>query len=110
MNLKPLHDWLVVKMEPIPEKHRELFLVHGDRVRMGTVLEVGPGRHGTDGGRLRVGVEKGERVAFFRENLEHQQGKQILDAIKDLGDDIGLIRANDVLFVVTPRENIQVSG
>lgn len=110
MNLKPLHDWIVVKMEPVPQKRGELFLVHGDRVRTGVVLSIGPGKCTKEGNRIPIGLEKGERVAFFRENLEHQQGKQILSAIKEVGDDIGLIRANDVLFVIAAGENLQISG
>jgi len=108
--IRPLHDWLLVKMDPIPEKVGSLFTVHGDRVRQAVVLSVGPGRVRSDGGRIPVGVEKGERVAFYRENLEHQQGKQLVAMLKDLGDDLGLIRASDILFVVAQGENITVSS
>lgn len=97
-------------MEPIPEKIGSLYTVHGDRVRMGTVLAVGPGRYTDLGKRIPIGVEKGERIAFFRENLEHQQGKQLLAALQDLGDDLGMLRGPDVLFVVAPGAEIQLSG
>ena len=43
-------------------------------------------------------VQPGDRVVFFRENLEHQQGKAIMGVLQHLGDNIGMIRADDILF------------
>lgn len=96
--VSPRNDWVLVEMDPIPETRGSLILPHGDRVRKGTVLAVGKGRYDEKGVRQPVGLEPGERVAFFREHLEHKQGKAILHILKDFGEDIGLIRANDILF------------
>jgi co-chaperonin GroES (HSP10) len=104
-----LHDWLLVRMEPIQEKVGSLFTVHGERVRKGEVLAVGPGKARADGVRIPMGVEVGEVVVFYREHLEHQQGKQLVSTLKELGDDLGLIRVTDVLFVIPPGSKVTVS-
>lgn len=109
IKLRPINDWVLVKMDPIPEKMGSLFTVHGDRVRQGIVLSHGPGRK-VKGRYIPIGIEKGERVVFFRETLEHQQGKQIVASLKDLGEDLGLIKGSDILFVIAPGENITVSS
>lgn len=109
--MKPLNDWILVRLEPLPEKVGALFRVHGERVRTGVVLEVGLGvRHHKSGRRIPVGLEKGERIAFFREHLEHQQGKQIVHRLQEVGDDLGLIRSMDVLFVIAPGTEITVTA
>ncbi len=109
--IRPLNDWMVVKMDPIPEKVGLLFTVHGDRVRTGTIVSVGPGAcNPSTGKRIPLGVEKGEKIAFFRENFEHQQGKQLVATLKDLGNDLGMLRAADVLFVIAPGEEVRVSS
>lgn len=109
--MKPLHDWILVRLEPLPEKIGSLFTLHGDRVRTAVVLDVGPGVHKPGSNtRVPVGVDKGERVAFFREHLEHKQGKQLVSALKEVGDDLGLIRATDVLFVIAAGSDVRVSA
>ena len=103
MKLRPLNDWVLVKCEVIPEKIGNIFLPHGTRMRTGEVLAVGPGRVYKDQKhRTPPDVTVGERVAFFRETLETQQGKTIVGVLQDLGDDLGLIRASDILFIVPP--------
>lgn len=101
MHVRPLLDWMVVKLEPLPnETPGGIFLVPSaaERVRMGTVLRVGPGRW--EGAvRVPVGVKPGDRVAFFRENLEHQQGQQLARVLHELEEDVGMIRASDILYV-----------
>lgn len=105
MSIRPLNDWLLVKLDPIPEKVGSLFMTGGsaERIRTGTVLRAGPGRYvkGTST-RTPIGVEQGERVAFFRENLEHKQGKEILRVLSELDEDTGLLRAGDILYAGTP--------
>lgn len=103
MGVRPLHDWLLVKLDPLPTATRSgIFLPQGttgeENQRTGTVLRVGPG--GKSKGAVQpVGVEPGERIAFFRANLEHQQGKELVRVLEELEEDTGMIRASDVLFV-----------
>lgn len=104
MGVRPLQDWLVVKLDPLPETTSGgLVLPNGtsgmERQRTGTVLRVGPGV--TRKGVLQpAGVSPGERIAFFRENLEHQQGKEMVRLLHELEENTGMIRQNDILFVV----------
>lgn len=108
MHVVPLHDWMVVKLDPLPGVSKGgIVLPEGtsgmERVRTGKVLRVGPGKWRWSKAerksvRTPVGVEVGEGVAFFRENLEHQQGKQVTAIIQELEEDTGMIRAADVLY------------
>jgi co-chaperonin GroES (HSP10) len=100
---RPLQDYVLVALDPLPKTMGSLFLPDGasaaERVRTATVIRTGPGRWSRDGRRrLPLGVESGERVAFFRENLEHQQGKTTQHVLRDLGGDLGLIRSPDILY------------
>lgn len=93
---------MLVRLDPLPEKSGSIFLVGSgeERLRTATVLRVGPGRwEGDASKRVPIGVEPGEKVAFWRENLEHQAGKQMMGVLADLGEDLGMIRARDVLYV-----------
>lgn len=105
--IRPYGDWVVIKMDPIPEKLGSIILTGAEarRVRTGTIVAVGPGRY-TGEHRTPVGLEVGERVAFFREHLEHQSGKAILDLLGEYGEDLGMIRAPDVLFAFVGDEEI----
>jgi len=107
--IRPLNDWVLVRCEPIPEMIGSIIVPNGTRVRAGEVLAVGPGRVYRDKNvRTPPDVQVGERVAFFRETLETQQGKTVAGILQDLGDDLGLIRATDVLFVIPPGMEVDV--
>lgn len=107
MNLRPQNDWVVVKMKPIEEKVTPTGIIiladtTAQTIREGVVVSTGPGRRNKNTGeRIRVGVEKGEKVAFFRWNQEHKQGQAIARFLGIEGDDIGLIREADILFAFT---------
>lgn len=107
VSFRPLHDWILVKYDPLPEKEGSLFLVHGSRVRTATVLRTGPGRVRSDGSQEFMDLQPGERVVFYREHLEHGQGKQLGAVMGELGEDLALIRVPDVLFVLL--EEVHVS-
>lgn len=109
MGVRPLHDWLLVKMEPLPKEGVSAggILLPGDRdqerQRVGVVMGLGPGRRRWSD-RLKkeivepFDVEVGERVVFFRENLEHGQGKALVGVLQQLEEDMGLLRPSDILF------------
>lgn len=100
MNVTPLHDWVLVKLDPLPEEQKvgSIFVLDSgaERVRTATVVRVGRGRkHPKTGAYIPVlGVERGMKIAFFREHLEHLQGKQILSRLED---GYALMRDEDIL-------------
>ena len=113
MNFTPLHDWILVKMDPFPEKQGSIIILEDsspNRVRTGTALLVGRGVISKKTGeRLPVGIEQGERVAFFRWNLEHQNGKRVTAFLEGIGEDLGLIRAKDILLAWPAGEEISIT-
>lgn len=110
--IRPLGDWLLVRLDPIAERSDVIVTMLSDAVRIRTaeVLRSGPGRYASPRGRERVpmGVSPGDRVAFFRENFEHRPGKALTYALSELGDDLGMLRVSDVLFVLSPGEKVKV--
>lgn len=105
--LRPLHDWILVKLDPIEQFEGSIFLPLGQVTRTATVLLVGPGRRTESGDRIPVAVAPGETVVFRREHLEHKQGKQIVSVLQELGDDLGLLRAPDILYVVDGQKDFE---
>jgi co-chaperonin GroES (HSP10) len=119
MKFRPLNDWLLVKLDPDKnETPGGLITIHGERHRTGTVLEAGPGAYRKqythmggpgDTSKFRevfkpTEVKPGDVVTFWRENLEHKSGQETNEHIVHLlGDDMGIVRENDVLFY-EPRE------
>lgn len=95
--IRPLHDWILVKMDPLEHMVGSIFLPSGTVERKATVLAVGPGVEESNGLRQPVGVEPGERVIFHRAHGEHSQGKQLSQA---LGEDLLLIKPRDILLVL----------
>ena len=49
-----------------------------------------------------------EAARSFRWHLEHQNGKQVTSFLEGVGENLGLIRAADILFAYPANENIQV--
>lgn len=113
MNFRPLSDYILIKLDPLPEETKGGIILIADNgvsnVRSGTVLRVGPGKPNERGHRIPIGVEPGERVAFLRWHLEHQSGKKIASFLAGLGEDLGLIRAPDVLFAYHSSTKVEIS-
>lgn len=103
--LRPLHDWLLVELEPSKETVGSGIIVRvGENpVRFGKVLAVGPGRRYQDK-YVPTSVEVGERVVFFIASTDTMSGRMITH---QLPDNQRLIRETDVLFVTD--EDIEVS-
>lgn len=110
--IKPMHDWILVELEPLKMFYRELYLPQGTTVRFATVIKTGPGRENKQGVRTPPDVRPGERICFFRWNQEHGQGKalqKVLDVIdENLG--LGLVREPDILFALPDGEDLEVSA
>lgn len=109
MNLRPLSDRILVELDPMKEESKGGIILVGDKsteaVRTGTVVRVGPGKKAGHA-RAPLGVEIGEKVAFFRWHQEHQQGKQMTHV---LGPDHVLIKAEDVLFAFDKSVAVEVN-
>lgn len=102
--IQPLHDWLLVEVEPSKTTFGSSSIVRvvGDPVSTGKVLAVGKGRHYVDKF-VPTQVKVGERVAFLTSLTETGQGKAIGHVIKD---NQALIRETDILVVVEGKVEI----
>lgn len=105
MQFRPFSDWILVKFDPL-KKRSDIIELAGDAdtsaVRTGTVLRPGPGRP-TKKGVAPMLVKEGDRITFLRWHQEHRPGKANAEVLKtmsaELGEDLTLIRQNDILFV-----------
>lgn len=108
MKVRPLHDWLVVKMSPL-DKRSAIIDVPGQEesaIRKGEVVAVGPGKSNPNNQtRAPMGVEPGEKIVFLRWHTEHRPGKAQVEALArmsaELGEDLCMIRLSDILFAYT---------
>lgn len=114
MRVKPLHDVVIVELEEPPSVTRGGIILPDSvpkPLKVGRVLAVGPGvwkwnsRTGEEWFQKTI-VQPGERAVFLTANLETGQGKQLCWA---LGDGLGLIRENDILFIIPEGEDIEVA-
>ena len=103
--MRPLNDWVLVRVNPLPEKtFSDIFLVHGGNVRTAVVVEVGPGRRTSKGALVPTDLEVGDKVAYFRWNEEHKQGKQLTSVLATEDDSLFLVKASDILFTWTGED------
>jgi co-chaperonin GroES (HSP10) len=112
MKLRPLHDYIIVEVEPATEFTRGgIIKVAPEPVRVGRVKAVGPGRFYLSS---RTGkssfvpteLKVGERIAFFKAVTETQQGKQLQYR---LPDNTSLLRETDALFVLPDDLAVEVT-
>lgn len=95
--VRPLDDRVVVSVSKKKETAGGILLpdVAQDRPQKGEVLAVGPGRMLDDGTRAAMSVRVGDVVLFAA-----WAGNEI----KDLGDDVLIMREADCLGVMVPEE------
>lgn len=107
--LRPLGDRIVVKLDPPKLVHANIILVTEDRVRTGVVQAVGPGVWvgKKRDSRRPMGVDVGERVAFFRERLLSKTDKETTRIMQALDDDLALISIQDVLCVISDDTKVE---
>lgn len=107
----PLNDWILVRLDPFAERYGALVLTQDNarnNVRTATVLAIGKGkRRGM--AREPVGVHVGEKVAFLRWHLEHGSGKSTTSVLNTLGEDLGLVKGEDILFAFPPGTHVEVT-
>lgn len=112
MSTRPLHDNIVVELEPVKEFSRGgIIKVAPEPVRIGRVLAVGKGRFfaASNGGKglfVPTELKVGERIAFFQAVTQTQQGQQLR---YKLPENQVLLRETDALFVIPEGLDIEVS-
>lgn len=95
-SIRPLHDRLIVKRSEPESKTPSGIVIPdsaGEKPEQGEVLAVGPGKRNDQGERIALDVKTGDRVLF---------GKYSGQTIKLNGNDVLVLREEDVLGVVTP--------
>jgi len=95
MNVRPLHDRVLVKRNEEPSKTESglLFLPESAKEKPveGTILAVGAGRINDDGSVMPLQVQTGDRIVF---------GKYSGTEIKVGGEDRLILREDDILGVI----------
>jgi co-chaperonin GroES (HSP10) len=107
MTVRPLHDWLIIELDKVPEQSNTgIILVAAseqERLRSGIIKRAGPGcwMPVEDGPDIRVPNDcvAGDHVYFFRENFETQQGKQVSRIVSEVEPGMVMVRARDLLWV-----------
>lgn len=95
MNLRPLHDRVIVKRLEEEKKSAGGIIIPdtaGEKPSRGKVLAVGPGKKGDDGKLIALDVKKGDEVLF---------GKYSGSEVKVDGEDLLVMREDDIMAVVT---------
>ena len=95
MNVRPLHDRVLVKRNDEPEKTESglLYLPESakEKPAEGTILAVGAGRVKEDGSLIPLQVKAGDRIVF---------GKYAGTEIKVQGEERLILREDDILGVI----------
>lgn len=114
MNIRPLSDVLIVRLEPPRTKTRGGLIIPDTKphpLRIGHVVRVGPGRSwkNRSTGKLAfwaTEAQPGDRVLFMAALLQTGQGRQLTQGYA-LADDEALIRETDVLLVIDAGETAE---
>jgi len=94
MAFKPLHDRVVVKRIASDEKTKGGLIIPDtakEKPAEGEVIAVGPGARDEDGKRIKMDVEKGDRILF---------GKWSGTEITLDGEDLLIMKESDILGVI----------
>ncbi|MEC9364390.1 MAG: co-chaperone GroES [Sinimarinibacterium flocculans] len=95
MNLRPLHDRVIVKRLEEEKKSAGGIIIPDNAAEKpvrGEVLAVGPGKKGDDGKTIAMDVKKGDVVLF---------GKYSGSEVKVDGDEVLVMREDDIMAVFT---------
>lgn len=94
MNIRPLHDRLIVKRFEEEERTKGGIIIPDnakEKPQQGEVIATGPGRMLDDGKRVNLDVKKGDRVLL---------GKYAGTEVKIDGTEYIILREDDILGVV----------
>jgi len=95
MNIKPLHDHVIVKRIEEDQKTKGGIIIPDtakEKPQMGEVIVAGPGKRTEDGKVLALDVKKGDRVLF---------SKYGGNDIKIEGEELLIMREDDILGIIT---------
>lgn len=115
---RPVNDWVLVRLDPLPEKAGSILLPSKGSIYTATVLSVGPGaevvldhQHPDKKRFVPTEVRRGEKIVFLRWAIEGQQGQAVRSSFEELGADLALIKERDILFVLelSPDEKVELS-
>ena len=94
MNIRPLHDRVIVKRVEAERTTASGIVIPdsaGEKPDQGEVLAVGPGKRDDNGKQIALDVKVGDRVLF---------GKYAGQAVKVAGDELLVMREEDIMGVV----------
>ncbi|MDR0775397.1 MAG: co-chaperone GroES [Azonexus sp.] len=94
MNIRPLHDRVIVKRIEAERTTASGIVIPdsaGEKPDQGEILAVGPGKRDDAGNRIALDVKVGDRVLF---------GKYAGQAVKVDGQEILVMREEDIMGVV----------
>ena len=94
MNVRPLHDRVLVKREEEEEARQGSIIIPDtakEKPQKGKVVAVGLGKVGDDGKRIALDVKGGDRILF---------GKYSGSEVKIDGDEYLILREEDVLAIL----------
>ena len=94
MNLRPLHDRVIVKRIESETTTASGIVIPdnaAEKPDQGEVIAVGPGKFDEDGDRMDMSVKKGDRVLF---------GKYSGQTVKINGDELLVMKEDDLFAVV----------
>lgn len=94
MSLRPLHDRVLVKRSDNETRTQSGIVIPdsaAEKPDQGEVIAVGPGRRNEAGERIALDLRAGDRVLF---------GKYAGQAVKVDGDELLVLREEDILAVV----------
>lgn len=94
MNLRPLHDRVIVKRLDQETKTASGIVIPdsaAEKPDQGEIVAVGPGRRDADGKRVEPDVKVGERVLF---------GKYAGQSVKVDGNELLVLREEDIVAVI----------
>ncbi len=95
MNLRPLHDRVIVKRLEEEKKSAGGIIIPDNAAEKpvrGEILAVGPGKKGDDGKLIAMDVKKGDVVLF---------GKYSGSEVKVDGEEVLVMREDDIMAVFT---------
>lgn len=99
--IRPLQDNVIVEILKPVEKWLVKLSTWNNETLLGKVLSVGPGKVNKKGVLIPVGVSPGDVVAFNRYYASHQTGQKLKEVLnRELGDNTGSLKEQDILFVV----------